>query len=151
MNKQTPIVNEVIAFEDLVQFYNDIENLFERMPVSEVYLLDLSRQSIVISFDSEWKPFIGITHGYNQNEARNFLPYGNLISKIRRKFQSEHRAIKGGRVFIGKDNACYFDENNNKHVFINWILLVRNKEDCDPYKKIKLLMEKYLSKQEVNW
>src|SRR3989304_4521819 len=102
-----PIKVEAIpgAPEDAQAFIAALEetimSLSEREAYS-VYLVVEARRAIAISFDGEWRPFLGFTRGYNPHDSRAYLaPKLAFLDRIADALESFALERPGGRVFVG--------------------------------------------------
>jgi hypothetical protein len=112
MNDRSIIVTEVISRKDTRDFLLGINNALLMMSceqVEEVYLFVKRRNAIAISFDSTWRPFIGVTRGYNCPEDRTYFSGGPFLALIKSRFRARPREIAGGRVFLTSDYAYHTD------------------------------------------
>lgn len=88
-----------------------------------MYLFVEQRNAVAISFDSNWKPFIGYTRGYNAPEDRTYISGGPFLALVRSRFRSSHQFdIAGGRVFLAANRAYNIDKLY-EYTFLKWIWL----------------------------
>lgn len=118
-------ISEVIPRHDTEVFLSGINYaLQENLPsgISDLYLFIPQRNAIAISFDSNWRPFIGTTMGYNCQEERTYLGGGAFLALVKSRFRACPHEIPGGRVFLTSSKA-YPANGMPGEAFINWIWL----------------------------
>ncbi len=89
-------------------FINSIMDALSCLSRSDLFDLYLFKEDdLVLSFDAEYQPFIGRTHGYNRIEQRvPVQQFNNIVfASIADGLEAIGRDISGGRVFINKDCA----------------------------------------------
>ena len=79
---------------------------------------------LILSFDRDWKPFLGETQGLNPKEKRHYITSGIFIEKlipILKMQQAEiEERIPGGRFFFGHTTIWKKDINMEKHIAIEF-------------------------------
>lgn len=142
----TDVLN-VIDKKDAGAFYYAFEKALSKLSLTDlhdIYLYIYHRQAVAISFDADWKPFIGYTSGHNDIERRVPLVGGGVVIKmikdglmdfykILKKFNP--REPKGGRVFINK-NLVYRHTMDEDFLLLRTIWLGNNNVDANPIMKI---------------
>lgn len=99
----------VITSQQAMIFTDAISEALAELPWNELMKLYLiSEGNLVISFDSDYRPFIGQTYGYNRINQRIYFNGNNdVINNIAFALEATGRDVNGGRVFINSDCACY--------------------------------------------
>lgn len=99
-----------VTKDDADTFYLSIENaLLHRPPARkhiEPNLIDYDYKTLFISFDSEYRAFIGYTKGYNEPVKREYLsPSCSLVNQLADQIEAYGDAIPGGRAHITRVQA----------------------------------------------
>lgn len=106
----------------------------------DIYWID--DDNLIISFDGDYKPFIGKTRGFNRfNERVYFDGNNDVISNIADALDATGRDINGGRVFINRRCAYYYN-GICRQAFITFGWQSRN----DPVKVIQAKYHELLMK-----
>lgn len=118
------LITEVISQEATQDFLAGIQSTLQTLPlwhIEELYLFVKSHNAIAISFDASWKPFIGVTRGYNEPENRTYIHSGGeFLALVRSRFKALPHEICGGRVFLKNDRAW---SGSSGKVFLKWVWL----------------------------
>lgn len=127
MAVNAPIVYEVIDRQDASEFLGAIEITLAHMTrtqIEEVYLYVDKRKALAISFDAEWRAFLGYTRGYNQPEDRTPLRGGGkFLGLIRSKLRARPHVVSGGRVFFTTERAFRVNSDLTEDTLCWWIWL----------------------------
>lgn len=116
MAKKRIIVRSyTISDEEAKQFIDLIKNELRKLDSEEldnVYLFDHSTQSIILSIDSNWKPFIGFTRGWNYPQNRKLFKeeIGILDLVIDSLYEREYDT-SGGRIFLSRNKVLHKQKN----------------------------------------
>lgn len=102
------------------ELLSSLKNILEESSLKQLNSLNIydgNKEAIIISFDNVWRPFLGITKGYNKQEERTYFNnIPQLVQLIINKYRSCNRKEPGGRVFLDKNSAYYTDELRKNNV-----------------------------------
>jgi hypothetical protein len=122
-------VAEVISNQDARSFCLSIESTLLKAPpslVNEIYFFIQTKRAIALSFDGNWRPFIGTNIGYNYPEERIYVNGGGaFLALVRSRFKNMPHEMAGGRVFLA-GNRAYRIEAGYERTFLKWVWLGRN-------------------------
>lgn len=88
------------AREFLIAIENAIRTMTE-FQLQQIYFLNHDLQAIHLSYDGEYRPFIGFTAGFNYKDDRVYLSKNIwLLIQIGKYLKELNLSKPGGRVFI---------------------------------------------------
>lgn len=98
-----------VSREDGQAFMTSLEATIVGLSEQEaytVYLVVESRRAIAVSFDGDWRPFLGFTRGYNPPDSRAYLESDlGFLNQLADALEQLALESPGGRVFIRQYNA----------------------------------------------
>jgi len=103
--------HHIVTLAEADELCGAIEETLKRLDyahLSSVYLTRRGKKhhGIAVSFDAEWRPFLGHTTGFNHKSKRDYLRASSrLLDVVRGYLLHAPRWKPGGRVFLSREAA----------------------------------------------
>ena len=123
-NVVTTLVALDITSEDASELIAGYRSLLLGKRPQEIYSLYIysgNKNALPVSYNSEWRPFIGRTYGHNPESWRvHFNPGISVLEGVGKALRRLGREIRGGRVFLTSTGA-FCVEGTSKIDLLNWL------------------------------
>jgi hypothetical protein len=114
--------------DDFIDVIKQKLSEFDPEQLENIYLFDRSNHAIVLSIDSNWRPFIGFSRSYNMPNNRIHLSNEERVLSLAIDAMLEREYERsGGRIFISKHKVFH------KHDSRGCTLCIFTWQGEDPY------------------
>ena len=107
--RDNPTVTIVVDRKQADEFLDCLSSTFQTMSAFQrgtAYFWVEKRDAVAISYNAQWKPFLGYTAGYNPEDERTpIVGWSSVLSEIKDIMRKRPHGISGGRVFLRDSGA----------------------------------------------